>query len=121
VVRLADRLQRAIHEAGGEIAHLKMTLESDDATGQLSVVSVVHSEEPPDLRESVLEAIHGGTLVLNLRAEMAPETLSAQVAAALATENGLGYATLILTHEDRFRPARPVPTHRIAVAEPVPE
>jgi G3E family GTPase len=116
VVRLAASLKDAVRQGGGEIAHLKATLESQDAGGQLSVVSVVSSMEEPDLRESLLDACSGGSMILNLRAEMDPESLSQIVTQAIEQENTLGYATLIREHEERFRPARPIPTHRITVS-----
>ena len=116
VVRLAASLRDTVRQGGGEIAHLKATLESKDAGGQLSVVSVVGSTEEPDLRESLLDACSGGSMILNLRAEMDPESLSQIVTQAIEQENALGYATLTREHEERFRPARPTPTHRITVS-----
>jgi len=115
LLRLTEHLRRAVGAAGGEIAHLKMTLDACDAIGQLAVVSVVSSDAEPDLRESLLDQVAGGRLILNLRAEMAPEKLSGLVRAALRHENLQSGLTLTPEHEERFRPARPVPTHRIAV------
>jgi G3E family GTPase len=110
LVRLASAIRERVAAADGEIAHLKMTL---DCRGQLSVVSVVDNHDEPDLRESLLDEIDGGALVLNLRAELCPESLSSIVADVLAAENRLGSGpNLLLEHEERFRPARPVPTHR---------
>ena len=114
LLRLAADIQARVTQAGGEIAHLKMTLESH---GQLSVVSVVGSHDEPDLRESIFDAVDGGALVLNLRAELCPESLSSLVAAALSAENQVASgAQLTREHEERFRPARPTPTHRITVS-----
>ncbi len=116
LMRLAEALRQKITAAGGEIAHLKMSLDSGGDLGQLSVVSLVDNESEPDLRESLLDRVPGGQLILNLRAEMAPEQESELVAEVLAEENRLGYgATLSLEHEEQFRPARPVPTHRVKV------
>jgi hypothetical protein len=92
-----------------------MTLDADDA-GQLSVVSLVGGDAEPDLRESLLDRVAGGSLIVNLRAEADPETLRA------ATENaleGIGAAAglrLSIEHIEHFRPSRPVPTHRFATA-----
>ena len=116
VTRLVSDVTRRITAGQGEIAHLKVTLESQDAGGQLSVVSVVGNDDEPDLRESLLDACSGGTMILNLRAEMDPEILSQIITDALAHENGLGYASLEREHEERFRPAPPTPTHRISIA-----
>ncbi|MDP6929394.1 MAG: GTP-binding protein [Planctomycetota bacterium] len=116
LVRLAAELRERISAAGGEIAHLKMTLDSPG--GQLAAVSVVSSDAEPDLRESLFDEVAGGTLILNLRAEFSPEELSVIVAEVLAEENRIGCgATLTCEHEEQFRPARPTPTHRLAVGE----
>ena len=113
LLRLTETLRERVNDRDGEIAHLKMTLDSPDAGGQLSVVSVVTNEGTPDLRESLLDGVTEGSLILNLRAEMPPEVLSDLVAEALQGENQAGYGiSLIPEHEEGFRPARPVPTHR---------
>jgi G3E family GTPase len=119
LLRLCASMRQRIDQGGGEIAHLKMTLDSSGSLGQLSVVSVVSHDAEPDLRESLLDQVPGGSLILNLRAEMPPETLSAIVADVLSAENRLGYGpTLTLEHEEHLRPARPTPTHRISVKGP---
>lgn len=111
LIRLTDELRQRIADGDGEVAHLKMTLDSPGATDQLAVVSVVTNEGEPDLRESLFDQVSGGQLIINLRAEMDPESLAALVKEVLAAnaENGL---SLTLEHEERFRPGRPVPTHR---------
>jgi len=117
LIRMTDTIRSAVVAADGEIAHLKMTLESPDAGGQLAVVSAVTNEGAADLRESLLDGVTSGSLIVNLRAEMAPEALSDLVAAALQGENDGGRGlTLTSEHEERFRPARPVPTHRDQIA-----
>ena len=84
--------------------------------GQLSVVSVVGSDREPDLRESLIDDTLGGALILNLRAEHAPERLAELVQETLATLAGSG-VRLEAEHEERFRPAPPEPTHRVQVAD----
>jgi len=106
-----------LDQDGLEIAHLKMTLDSSDSGGGLAVVSLVSSGREPDLRESLMDMVSGGTLILNLRAEADPDLLKtlteAALAGASASVNGLN---LEIEHLERFRPARPVPTHRLTVA-----
>jgi G3E family GTPase len=109
---LAAALRRDLSEAGLEIAHLKMTLEAKDAAGVLSVVSLVRNDGEPDLRESLLDATTGGPLILNLRAEADPEVLERAVRRALEALGAGRRATI--EHLERFRPGRPVPTHRLA-------
>ena len=114
LLRLTESLRKRIASENAEIAHLKMTLDSGGPLGMLSVVSIVGSDEEPDLRESLLDLVPGGSLIVNLRAEMDPEALSAIVDGAVASED----LELNKEHEERFRPARPRPTHRISVEAP---
>jgi hypothetical protein len=114
VLELADAIGGRIREAGCELAHLKMTLDAPGAGG-LSAVSVVASGEEPDLRESLLGEIREGSLIVNLRAEADPDLLErwtrAGLAAVAETRSGLAFE---VEHLERFRPARPVPTHRVS-------
>ncbi len=122
LLRLADAIRTRVRAGGGSIAHLKMTLDPLDGT-RLSVVSLVHDEAEPDLRESLLDRIERGELVVNLRAEAAPELLEEAVREALAalaaspegSEPGVG-VTATLDHLEQLRPARPEPTHRMEAA-----
>lgn len=109
LLRLARDLRDRIAAQGIEIAHLKMTLDAEDGTGTLSVVSLVRSDGEPDLRESLLDRVEGGALVINLRAEADPEFLKDAVEKALGA---LG-VTATIEHLERFRPSRPVPLHRM--------
>jgi len=109
---LARDLRTRIAARGGEIAHLKMTLDSGDGTGSLSVVSLVRSDGEPDLRESLMDRVKGGSLILNLRAEADPDFLAEAAGQSLATL-GAGLRTTI-EHSEHFRPARPQPVHRMS-------
>ena len=109
----ARDLRDRIAKEGREIAHLKMTLDPGDATGTLSAVSLVSSDGEPDLRESFLEQVDGGTLIVNLRAEAEPEFLEKTTREALdAWVDRIGLRANV-EHRESFRPARPVPTHRM--------
>jgi len=115
LLRLARDLRGRIAATNGEIAHLKMTLDSEDGTGSLSVVSVVRSDGDPDLRESLMDRVTGGSLILNLRAEADPELLKEATEQALAS---LGpEVQAVIEHLERFRPARPQPVHRMSGPE----
>jgi Ni2+-binding GTPase involved in maturation of urease and hydrogenase len=117
LMEMAGAMGRRFVESGVEIAHLKMTLDSSAGDGCLSVVSLVSSDQQPDLRESLLDRIDGGTLILNLRAEADPAILKSAVEdilmEAVASRPGV---TMAMEHMEHFRPAPPVPTHRITVA-----
>ena len=116
LVALARDIRDRVAAKGTEIAHLKMTLDAEDGTGSLSVVSLVRSDGEPDLRESLLDKVDGGSLIVNLRAEADPEFLKSAVEASLAGLGGGLRATI--EHLDRFRPARPQPVHRMSEGAP---
>jgi G3E family GTPase len=110
LVRLARDIRDRVSARGHEIAHLKMTLDAEDGTGSLSVVSLVRSDGEPDLRESLLDKVEGGALIVNLRAEADPEFLKTVIDQSIAGLSGGLQATM--EHLERFRPARPQPVHR---------
>ncbi len=113
--RLAERMRRLLAEASIEIAHLKMSLDGGSPLGELAAVSVVRSEERAELRESRDAMVDEGTLIVNLRAEAAPDALERALGQALDENRAEPSAPrLALEHQESFRPARPVPTHRIA-------
>lgn len=112
LLRLARDLRRRLAAQSGEIAHLKMTLDSGDGTGSLSVVSIVRGDGEPDLRESLMDKVSGGSLILNLRAEADPDLLRRATEEAL---EALGpELTAAIEHLEHFRPARPQPVHRMS-------
>ncbi|HZE99126.1 MAG TPA: GTP-binding protein [Planctomycetota bacterium] len=109
---LARDLRTRLSAKSAEIAHLKMTLDSGDGTGSLSVVSIVRNDSEPDLRESLMDRVRGGSLILNLRAEADPEFLLDSVRQSLASLGGGIRSTV--EHSEHFRPARPQPIHRMS-------
>lgn len=117
LVDITSDMQRWCREAGHEIAHLKMTLDSPDAGGQLSVVSVVDGAEAPDLRESLLDEVSGGSLIVNLRAEGDPEALRQLALDVVEQVTAAHEVEAKREHLESFRPARPVPTHRDIITE----
>ncbi len=113
LLRLATGIRDRIAAHDGGIAHLKMTLDAGDATGMLSVVSLVGTDEAPDLRESVFDRVDGGSLVINLRAEADPALLESLTREALDAESEID-ATV--EHLEQLRPGRPEPTHRMSAS-----
>ena len=111
LVDLAGAIRDRLVGQGGDIAHLKMTLDSRDGTGTLSVVSLVGNDAKPDLRESLLDRVDCGELVINLRAEADPALLASVTREAVAA---LGGIRATMEHLEQLRPGRPVPTHRMA-------
>ena len=112
LVELTEDVRGRLAAAGAEVAHLKMTLDSGAGDGALSVVSVVSNDGPVDLRESLLDAVDGGSLVINLRAEGHPDVLKEALDGVLA-ERRAGGLGVELEHLEHFQPAPPVPVHRI--------
>ncbi len=116
LVELASRLQRRLAAAGAEIAHLKMTITPEDERGELAVVNLVATDRPAVLAHALDDAIDGGELIINVRAETDPAFLRDAVLATLSQFDGreLHQPALVVEHLEHFRPARPVPTHRMA-------
>jgi G3E family GTPase len=117
--QLAAEVQRRLQAQQAEVAHLKITLSPQAGLGGLAVVNLVRSDFVPELSMPLEEPVQRGQLIINLRAEAAPEVLAAAVRAALAAAAG-PFPTLraTLEHLDHFRPGKPTPTHRFAKAAP---
>lgn len=113
---LLQQLAVSIHDdlAGGgvEIAHLKLTLVPSDGQG-ISVVNATRTDSPPELAFALDAQVDAADITINLRGEAEPERLEKAVRATLASPRADG-ASLRITHLERFRPGRPVPTHRMA-------
>ena len=111
--KLALNLQHRLGENNAEIAHLKMTFSPDDAlSGEVAVINLVRSDYKPELSVQLDEPVQAGQIILNLRAEAAPELLAKAVqegVVEVASEAGL---TMLLDHLEHFRPGKPEPTHR---------
>jgi hypothetical protein len=110
LLRLARDIRDRLAAEHLEIAHLKMTLDPEDRSGSLSVVSLVRTDAEPDLRESILDRVEGGALIINLRAESDPARLKEATEQALLA---LGPIRSRIDHLEHFRPARPQPIHRM--------
>jgi Ni2+-binding GTPase involved in maturation of urease and hydrogenase len=110
---LATRVHRDLSGAGLEIAHLKLTLVPDGGQG-ISVVNAVRTDAAPELAFALDAQIESGELTLNLRAEADPVRLEATVRRAFEEESIDRGTSLTVQQLERFRPGRPVPTHRMA-------
>lgn len=111
--QLAGRIHRRLARAGVEIAHLKLTLTPDEDGRDIGVVNCVRSDRPPEASHRLYEPLESGELLLNLRAEAAPEFLRDVVEEELSAP---GEARISTRHLEAFRPGRPVPTYRLAAA-----
>jgi len=110
---LAGAVQRRLNQDSVEVAHLKMTLSPDRGLGHIAAISLVRNDTVPELSLTLSEEVSAGQLIINLRAEAAPDRLNAAVQEALAeisrSSSGL---TFRLDHLEHFRPGKPRPTHR---------
>lgn len=114
IKELAINLQQSLGKADAEIAHLKMTLSPDEGLGDIAVINLVRNDFLPELSQNLPDDCKSGQLIINLRAEAAPELLNHSIMEALAKaaeqENGI---TATLDHVEHFRPGKPEPTHRL--------
>ncbi len=114
VRQLATEIQKQLNAAGAEVAHLKMTLDAENALGDLAVVNLVRNDFVPELSQNLQDSFQAGELTINMRAEAAPEALRDVVTAAVE-ESVRPYFGLRTDweHMEFFKPGRPQPTHRL--------
>ena len=111
---LAADLQTRLQNEYAEVAHLKMTYSPDDGiAGEIASINLVRNDNAPESGMMLDEPSAGGQLILNLRAETAPEILHSALLASLESvaPSFIGL-TASLDHQEHFRPGKPVPTHR---------
>jgi G3E family GTPase len=73
VQALASQLQTRLLAAGAEVAHLKMTLAPNEGLSDLAVINLVLNDHVAELSQTLSDVIASGQLIVNLRAEAAPE------------------------------------------------
>ncbi len=114
VRELAADIQKQLNGAGAEVAHLKMTLDADNALGDLAVINLVRNDFVPELSQNLQDSLQSGELTINLRAEAAPEALRDTVKAAVE-KCAQPYSDLRTDwqHMEFFKPGKPQPTHRV--------
>jgi hypothetical protein len=111
----ATEIQKRLKARDAVVAHLKMTLSPDDSlTGEIAAVNLVRNDFVPELSYHLEEPVKSAQLIVNLRAEAAPDVLGTAVrdglAAAAKKFPGLSAR---LDHLEYFRPGKPTPTHRL--------
>ena len=111
---LAGTLQQDLAAAGVEVAHLKAVLTPREEGPDLAVLNLVRGDGAAEMSHTLAEPLEAGELLLNLRAEGDPERLESAVRKALGA--GEPAVRVGVDHLERFRPARPVPVHRMAEA-----
>lgn len=111
--QLAAEIQKRLRGTKAEVAHLKMTLTPENGKSELGVVNLVRNDFIPELSIRLEKPIQQGQLIINVRAEAAPDVLGTTVREGLAAAAGK-FATMhaTLDHLEHFRPGKPMPTHR---------
>jgi G3E family GTPase len=115
LTEVAGAIQKRLKTSKAEVAHLKMTLSPDGSvTGEIAAVNLVRNDFVPELSYHLEEPVTGGQLIINLRAEAAPDVLGTAVREGLAAA-AKKFPTLeaTLDHLEHFRPGKPTPTHRM--------
>ena len=111
---LASSLRTLLRADDIEVAHLKMTLSSEDDPYEIGSINLVRSDDRPHSSHHLTEPLEAGELSLNIRAEAAPELLETATLAALAEVfNALPEIRFKSTHMASFRPGFPSPVHRV--------
>ena len=111
---LAIEIQRVLAGNRAELAHLKMTLAPEFVLGEIGVINSVRNDSVPELALELSEPVESGQLIINLRAEAAPELLHKAVTEALRLlGETIPHLFVRLEHLEHFRPGKPQPTHRL--------
>jgi G3E family GTPase len=112
--QLAIDLQHRLNAEGAEVAHLKMTLDPENGFGDLGVMNLVRNDYVPELSQHLSDPLQRGELIVNMRAEVAPELLDQLLTTALehCTRKNRGLNVKV-QHQEHFRPGKPTPTFRM--------
>jgi G3E family GTPase len=113
--QLSTEIQQRLAARNSEVAHMKMTLSPEGSfSGEIAGINLVRNDFVPELSFELDAPVHKGQLIINLRAEAAPDVLGTAVREGLTT-TALKFPSLVATmdHLEHFRPGKPTPTHRI--------
>ncbi len=116
--KFAREIQCRLQSAQAEVAHLKMTLDPEAVLGDIAVINLVRNDFVPELSQELQDPLERGRVIVNLRAEAAPEILRDALHAALAaTSTTFPGLVLELEHLEHFKPGKPTPTHRLTAVD----
>lgn len=113
ILHLVRELAESLASEGAEPAHLKVMAHCD---GEAAIANLVASDAPPEL--SLASGAHGTGIdvVINARVALDPEVLEKVVREVIMKEAKRLNFTCDVAGMQRFRPGRPIPTHRITAA-----
>lgn len=114
LVDLAQALRTSLTGQGVEIAHLKMTMTPLGDPMEIAAINLVRSDGQAELSHHLVDPLEDGEILLNIRAEAAPEILDQAVTETLDSILGKDHQlSARITHSEHFRPGMPQPTHRL--------
>lgn len=105
---LMERIRQECRKSRSPIGHVKMLVATG---GKTCAVNLTHTKGKIDVRGEVDESTRKARLLVNARVEMSPEDLERLLREELETLLK-GRVKISLRRLERFRPARPMPTHR---------
>jgi G3E family GTPase len=113
--QLAAEIQKRLSAKKAEVAHMKMTLSPEGSlSGEIAGINLVRNDFVPELSFELEAPVKSGQLIVNLRAEAAPDVLGTAVREGLeATAKKFPTLKATVDHLEHFRPGKPTPTHRI--------
>ena len=111
---MVARLREAFGRLGGEVAHLKVIGLRD---GSFGVANLVSSGMQPELSLPSRGRVAEAEVIVNARVAADPAVIEQQVRQALASVSQEYGAKAEVGSLRSFRPGRPQPTHRYAVAK----
>lgn len=114
LIDLVERLAQACRAAGAEPAHLKILAASG---ADMAVANWVCSTQPPELSLAADVPVNEAELTVNARVAVAPETLEELVRNEIAAWAASRKLTHQVSNMQRFRPGRPMPTHRMPLGQ----
>jgi Ni2+-binding GTPase involved in maturation of urease and hydrogenase len=113
LLELARSIQSALAATGGEVAHLKMLLH---AGGRTAIANLTRGDAAPELSQPAGISAAEADLIVNARVHLEPDDLWRIVENCLAAACQRSQLRTPSVHVQRFKPGRPVPTHRYAEA-----
>ncbi len=112
MMKLIERLQSQLVQAGSETAHLKVI---GMTNGQTGVVNLISNQSAPKLSLASQATTSNAELVINARVSIDPEILANLVQSSLTEIAQQFAAAVVIRQSQSFRPGRPVPTHRLTL------
>ncbi|MDX1953178.1 MAG: GTP-binding protein [Verrucomicrobiota bacterium] len=107
---LAEEIQFRLQATAVELIQLKMALSAQESSGKIAVARLGRNDSAADVSDQIPEPVESGRLILNLRAETAPETLHKIVTGAMKRLcEQVPHLFARMEHIEHFRPARSKP------------